>query len=59
MDIIELSEHNQQLAWNILEDTRLISTWESIGARVSIVGSLKTGLLMKNKDIDCISILIS
>lgn len=52
MDIIELSEHNQQLAWNILEDTRLIPTWESIGARVSVVGSLKTGLLMKNKDID-------
>ena len=52
MDIIELSKHNQQLAWDILENTRIVSVWESLGARVNIVGSLKTGLLMKNKDID-------
>lgn len=52
MNIIELSKHNQQLAWGILEDTHIISVWESLGARVNIVGSLKTGLLMKNKDID-------
>ncbi|WP_075558628.1 hypothetical protein [Parabacteroides timonensis] len=52
MDIIELSKHNQQLAWDILENTHIVSVWESIGAKVNIVGSLKTGLLMKNKDID-------
>ena len=52
MDIIALSEHNQQLAWNILKNTRIIPVWEGIGARVNIVGSLKTGLMMKNKDID-------
>lgn len=52
MDITEFSKHNQQLAWDILENTHIVSIWESIGARVNIVGSLKTGLLMKNKDID-------
>nr|WP_129732274.1 phosphoglycerate mutase family protein [Parabacteroides goldsteinii] len=52
MDITEFSKHNQQLAWDILENTHIVSVWESIGARVNIVGSLKTGLLMKNKDID-------
>lgn len=52
MDIVELSEHNQQLAWNILKDIRIIPAWEGIGAKVNIVGSLKTDLMMKNKDID-------
>lgn len=52
MDIIALSEHNQQLAWNILKNTCVIPVWEGIGAKVNIVGSLKTGLMMKNKDID-------
>lgn len=52
MDIVELSEHNQQLAWNILKAIRIIPAWEGIGAKVNIVGSLKTGLMMKNKDID-------
>nr|WP_320057848.1 phosphoglycerate mutase family protein [uncultured Bacteroides sp.] len=52
MNAIELAEHNQLTAWKILEDTRLISTWKSIGAKVNIVGSLKSGLLMKSKDID-------
>ena len=50
---------HQQLAWNILENTRIVSVWESLGARTNIVGSLKTGLLMKNRDIDCISIPMS
>lgn len=52
MNAIELAEHNQLTAWKILEDTRLISAWKSIGAKVNIVGSLKSGLLMKSKDID-------
>lgn len=52
MDILELAEQNRQAAYKVLEDTRLIPAWESIGASVYIVGSLSTGLLMKNKDID-------
>lgn len=52
MDILKLAEQNQQAAWNILEDTRIIPTWERIGATVNLVGSLKSGLLMKSKDID-------
>lgn len=52
MDIIELAENNRQTAWNILNSTRIIPAWESIGAKVNIVGSLKSGLLMKNRDID-------
>jgi len=52
MDILKLAEQNQQIAWKVLEDTRIIPTWESIGATVNLVGSLKSGLLMKSRDID-------
>ena len=52
MDIFELALHNQQTAWKILEHTGIIPAWEHIGATVHLVGSLKSGLLAKNKDID-------
>lgn len=39
-------------AWKIVEATRIIPIWESIGAKVNLVGSLRTGLLMKHRDID-------
>lgn len=52
MDIVKIAECNQQTAWEILEATKIISLWESIGAKVNIIGSLKSGLLMNSKDID-------
>lgn len=52
MDILDIAEWNQQRAWKIIEDIKLIPIWESIGAEVNLVGSLKTGLLMKHHDID-------
>lgn len=52
MDILELAGRNQQAAWKVLENTGIIPVWESIGATVYLVGSLKSGLMMKSKDID-------
>ena len=52
MNILELAKRNQQKAWEIIEDTRLVRIWEGIGAKVNLVGSLRTGLLMKHRDID-------
>ena len=52
MDILELALHNQQTAWTILEHTGIIPAWQRIGATVHLVGSLKSGLLAKSKDID-------
>ena len=52
MDILELALHNQQTAWKILEHTCIIPAWERIGATVHLVGSLKSGLLAKSRDID-------
>lgn len=52
MDITEIAERNRQKALKILKDTGITGAWESIGATVNIVGSLKSGLMMKNLDID-------
>ena len=51
MNVFELAERNQQKAWEIIEDTHIIQIWEGIGAKVNLVGSLRTGLLMKHRDI--------
>ena len=55
MDILELALHNQQTAWKVLEHTGIIRAWERIGATVHLVGSLKSGLLAKSRDIDPVS----
>ena len=52
MNILELAKRNQQKAWEIIEDTRIVRIWEGIGAKVNLVGSLRTGLLMKHRDIN-------
>lgn len=52
MNILELAKRNQQKAWEIIEDTRIVRIWEGIGAKVNLVGSLRIGLLMKHQDID-------
>lgn len=52
MDFQDIALKNQQKAWQIIEDLRIIPIWESVGAKVNLVGSLKTGLLMKHRDID-------
>ena len=52
MDIFELALHHQKTAWDILEHTGIIPAWERIGATVHLVGSLKSGLLAKSRDID-------
>lgn len=48
----DVAERNLQATQEILDSTGIIPAWESIGATVYLVGSLKTGLMMKNRDID-------
>lgn len=50
--ILQLSQQNQQKAWKIIEESNIVSIWKSIGAEVNLVGSLKSGLMVKNRDID-------
>ncbi len=50
--LLDLAARREQRAWEIIRDTDLISIWESIGAKINLIGSLKMGLLMKHADID-------
>ena len=52
MDILKIAGQNCNYAMEVLNRTGLIIAWEKIGATVNIVGSLKSGLMMKNLDID-------
>ena len=51
-DIVERAKHLQEKAWSVIEETGVIKHWSSIGATINLVGSLKTGLMIKNRDID-------
>lgn len=50
--IQEKASFVQKDAWNVIKKTKVIEIWESIGATINLVGSLKTGLLINNRDID-------
>lgn len=50
--IEEIVAKNQQKAWNVIRDTDIMNIWKSAGAEINLVGSLKTGLLVKHRDID-------
>lgn len=52
IDITKIASHNHQKAWKVLEKSGVIEAWKHIGATVNLVGSLRTGLLMKGLDID-------
>lgn len=50
--MVEIAESMQKKAWDVIKDTRIIEIWSSIGATINLVGSLKMGLLINNRDID-------
>ncbi len=51
-EIIEIANNNQKKAFNIIKELDIENSFKNIGARINLVGSLKMGLLMKNRDID-------
>lgn len=50
--IFEKAQKLQQDARSVIEETGVIDHWTSVGAKINLVGSLKTGLLINNRDID-------
>lgn len=50
--ILKLAAENRQQAFRVIEQSNVIGCWQSVGARINLIGSLKTGLLMKHRDID-------
>ncbi len=52
VDIEKQAENIQIQARKVVKESGVIGAWKSIGAEINLVGSLKTGLLMKKRDID-------
>jgi hypothetical protein len=50
--LLTASSALQQRAYAIIEETKIIEIWSAIGATINLVGSLKTGLIIKKQDID-------
>jgi hypothetical protein len=51
-DILQSAKRMQKKAWSVIEETNVVNHWASIGATINLVGSLKTGLMINNRDID-------
>lgn len=51
-DILARAEADQARAREVLRTTGVVAAWESVGATVNLVGSLRTGLLVRHRDID-------
>ena len=51
-DILTTAAANQKRAYEVIEETNILEIWTSIGAIINLVGSLRSGLLMKRRDID-------
>jgi hypothetical protein len=52
MNLLELSEKRRLEALRTMRDSGVVEAWESVGATVNLVGSVRTGLVMDNLDID-------
>ena len=52
MNHLHLAQLNQQKAFDIIEQCQIRQAWQSIGAQINLIGSLKMGLLVKHRDID-------
>ena len=51
-NILQTAKQLQNSARTIIEETGVVNHWASIGATINLVGSLKTGLMINNRDID-------
>ena len=50
--IRDIAAKNRRRAFEIVEKAGVIPAWKSVGATINLVGSLKTGLMVLNRDID-------
>lgn len=52
MPHLHLAQSNRQKAFDIIEQCQIKQAWQSIGAQINLICSLKMGLLVKHRDID-------
>jgi hypothetical protein len=50
--LLKEAENCSISAWKIVHELQIVEHWEAVGAHVNVVGSLRTGLLINNLDID-------
>lgn len=50
--LLELSARNERRARDIIASLDIVGLWASIGAEANLIGSVRTGLVMKHRDID-------
>ncbi len=50
--VLDTADRMQERARTVIAETDVRELWTSIGATVNLIGSLKTGLLINNRDID-------
>lgn len=51
-DVFAVAEEHQSRAWDVVREAGILEAWKSIGAQINLVGSLRTGLLIRHFDID-------
>lgn len=51
-EYLQISEHNQRRAWEIIRKLKIREIWEAHGAEINLIGSLAMGLMNKHRDID-------
>jgi hypothetical protein len=52
LSLLQKSAAMQAKARQIINELKIVETWQEIGATINLVGSLKTGLIMNHRDID-------
>jgi len=52
VNLSKLSEQLRREALRVMQVSGVVEAWESVGATVNIVGSVRNGLIIKNLDID-------
>ncbi len=52
VNLLEISERRRQAALRAVSRAGVVEAWESVGARVNLVGSVRSGLIMNNLDVD-------
>lgn len=50
--LLERAEAYSAEAWKVVREARIVEAWEAAGATVNLVGSLRTGLLIRHRDVD-------
>ncbi|MBP7049956.1 MAG: nucleotidyltransferase domain-containing protein [Phycisphaerae bacterium] len=51
-DVRRIAQEQQARAWEVIREARVMEAWQSTGAQINLVGSLRTGLLIRHLDID-------